>query len=167
MLTNHDIKRFHKIREEHKDKKIVFSSGTFDLPHAGHVLFFEDCKKLGDVLVVGVGSDAITRARKGAGRPVVNEHVRMKTIASFKPVDYCFLDNNDGSEEPLNFITGVFEHLKPDVYVINDDAFDIAYREKLSKKHNVKLTILKRSCPPEFENISTTKLIEKIKKLKK
>ena len=159
------MERFRKIRADYKDKKIVFSSGTFDLPHAGHVLFFEDCKKLGDVLVVGVGSDAITRARKGAERPIVNEHVRLKTIASFKPVDYCFLDNNDGYEDPLNFIQDVFKNLKPDIYVINDDAFDIAYREELSKKHNLKLVTLKRSCPPEFENISTTKLIEKIKKL--
>lgn len=163
MLKKTDIELLHKIREQHQGKKIVFSSGTFDLPHAGHVLFLEDCKSLGDVLVVGVGSDAITRARKGTDRPILNEQVRLKTISAFKPVDYCFLDNSSSDEKPLNFITEVFEHLKPDFYVINEDAFDIPYRQQLSKNYKVKLVILKRSCPPEFENISTNKIIEKIR----
>jgi len=165
MLKNEDIRCFRKIREKHKNNKIVFASGTFDLPHAGHILFLEDCKNLGDILVVGVGSDAITRARKGKERPLVNERVRLKTILSFKPVDYCFLDNSSSNEKPLNFLKEVFEHLEPDVYVINDDAFDIPYREKLTKKYGVELVILKRTCPPEFENISTSGLIEKIKGL--
>lgn len=154
-----------KIREKFKNKKIVFCSGSFDLIHAGHILFLEDCKKLGDILVVGVGSDILLK-RKGNKRPILNERIRLKTIDSLKPVDYCFIDNFSKKEHPLFILDSVFEKLKPDVYVINEDAFDIPYREEAAKKFNVKLVILKRWSPNDWgEPISTTKLIEKIKNL--
>ncbi|MEK7074233.1 MAG: adenylyltransferase/cytidyltransferase family protein, partial [Patescibacteria group bacterium] len=90
-----EFKDIASLRKEHKDKKIVFCSGTFDLTHAGHVLFLEDCKKYGDLLVVAVGNDFNQRVNaKGKGRPVQNEHLRLKMVSSLKPVDYALLDIN-------------------------------------------------------------------------
>src|SRR3989338_1824789 len=109
-------KNLPSIRKKHKDQKIVYCDGAFDLVHVGHVLFFEDCKQYGDILVVGLGSDALIKKNKGKDRPILNE-----------------------------------------------DAFDIPYRRKAAKKYGVKLVILPRSCPKEFEEISTSKIIEKIK----
>lgn len=154
-----------KIREKHKGQKIVFSSGCFDLTHAGHVLFFEDCKKHGDILVTMVGCDAVIKRDKTSDRPIINEHVRMKMVDSLKPVDYTFLDYilPETPPHPLYVIDMALEKLKPDAYVVNKDAWDIPYREEFSKKHNVPLIILDRSAPPEFEEISTTKIIKKIK----
>ena len=152
------------IREKHKKERIVFASGTFDLPHAGHVLFFEDCKKYGDILVVTVGTDSAVKRNKGIERPVMNERVRLKIISSLKPIDYCLMEA-DVYEEPLKHIEITFKTLKPDAYVINADAFDIPYRERIAKEHGVELVILERWCPPEFGDISTTKIIEQIKKL--
>lgn len=154
-----------QLRENNKDKKIVFCSGSFDLPHAGHVLFFEDCKKLGDILVVCIGSDRLIKSLKGGKRPILNENIRLKTIDSLKPVDYCFLNPCSPKEHPLLVIGIVFKKLKPDTYVINEDAFDIPHRLNLCKKYKVKLNILKRWCPSEFDDISTSKIIEKIKSL--
>lgn len=155
----------YKIREMYKDEKIVFCSGSFDLTHVGHILFLEDCKKQGDILVVGVGSDKMLMHHKGNNRPILNESIRLKTIDSLKSVDYCFIDSFSSSEKPLFLLDKVFEILKPEFYVINEDAFNISYREEVCKKFNVKMIILKRTCPEEFENISTSKIIEKIKDL--
>jgi len=50
IITEKDLQ---SIREKYKDKKIVFTSGTFDVIHAGHITYLNNCKSLGDVLVVG------------------------------------------------------------------------------------------------------------------
>jgi cytidyltransferase-like protein len=152
------------IRNKFKDKKIVFCSGSFDLTHAGHVLFFEDCKKCGDVLVVGVGSDKLINKFKDDKRPVLNNHLRLKMVDSLKPVDLVFLNESKATEHPQTINEVAFRNLKPDVYVINKDASDIPYRKTMAKKYGVKMVILERRCPPEFGNISTTQLINKIKK---
>lgn len=162
VISINDLKR---IREENKGKKIVFCSGSFDLTHAGHILFFEDCKKHGDILVVAVGKDSSIKDNKGDKRPILNQYIRLKTIDSLKPVDYCYIDQTSMSGNKLYTIERAFENLKPDMYVINEDAFDIPYRKELSEKYRVKLIILPRTCPPEFDGISTSKIIQKIKEL--
>ncbi len=137
----------------------------FDLTHAGHVLFFEDCKRQGDVLVVAVGEDASVRELKGASRPVFNEHIRMKIVDSLKPVDYCILGLTPQGH-PLAFIEKIFQHLRPDAYVVNDDAFDMSSRRIAADQYGVSLVVLKRQCPEKFEKVSTTQIIKKIKNLR-
>lgn len=165
-MTIINVEDLSKIREKYKNKKIVFCSGSFDLTHAGHVLFFEDCKKYGEILIVSVGKDSSIKKNKGEGRPIFNEYIRLKMIDSLKPVDYVYINPISVPGNKLYSIEHALENLKPDVYVINEDAFDIPYRKELCAKFNVKLTILPRYCPEEFEGISTSKIIEKIKNLK-
>lgn len=150
------------IRNNNPDKKIVFCSGSFDLLHAGHVLFLEDCKKFGDILVVGLGNDQILKL-KGKDRPILNEHVRITMLNALRVVDYCFLHKNvEGAYNNL-FIEEVFELLKPNVWVINGDATEIEYRKKVAAQYGVDFHILERECPPEFEAISTSNIIKKIR----
>ena len=157
-----------QIREKHKDQKIVLCGGCFDLTHAGHALFLEDCKKHGDILVVMVGCDAVITRDKGPERPIVNEHLRQKMVDMMKPVDYAFIDRIlPDSPHPLYIIDVVIRRLKPDAYIINKDAWDIPYRESFSKKNNVPLIILDRTAPPEFDSVSTSKIVERIKSFKK
>lgn len=156
---------FSQIRKKYSNKKIVYCDGTFDLTHAGHVLFFEECKSKGDLLFVGVASDTNIKRYKGKTRPILNQNIRLKTVDSFKPVDYCFLSKLPNYKNPLSQLKLHFRKLKPDIYVINEDAFNVEYRKKIAEKHNVKLVIAKRTCPLDFEAISTTKIIDKIKKL--
>lgn len=153
------------IRKKYKDKKIVFCSGSFDLTHAGHVLFFEDCKKYGEILVVSVGSDILINKFKSTNRPVLNQHIRLKMVNSLKPVDIVFMNKSTPEEHPQADTEVAFRNLRPDVYVINKDASDIPYRKMLAKKYGVKLVILNRRCPKEFDNVSTTSIIDKIKSL--
>ena len=86
-------------------------------------------------------------------------------VDSLKPVDYVFINTLPKNPDPLYTIKFTFENLKPDIYVINDDAFDIEHRKKLCEEMNVELVILPRYCPEEFDNISTSKIIQKIKEL--
>ena len=155
------------LREKYKDKKIVCCTGVFDITHAGHILFFEDCKKYGDILVVLVGRDSYVRSYKGKERPILNEHVRLKTIDSLKPVDYVILDKrekfNEGEE--IEGVKSILPLLKPDVYIINADVQNIEERRKGVEEFGVKFIALERYCPEEFEDISTTKIIEKILKI--
>jgi len=81
-----------------------------------------------------------------------------------KPVDYVLLDKNVKWSATSHFDTmePVFTLLKPDVFLVNDDAVGIEERRRICKLYNVKFIILKRTCPPEFENISTSNIIKKI-----
>lgn len=153
-----------EIRKKYPDKKIVFSSGVFDLTHAGHALFFENCKKLGDILVVGIGSDAVVRRDK-PGRPILNEHLRSNLVAALKPVDFAFVIDHLNTTDPWDELLPVFELLRPDIYVINDDAKSIDQRQQKLSHLPTKVTVLKRSAPPEYESVSTSNIIEKIKGL--
>jgi cytidyltransferase-like protein len=147
IIMHHDLAH---LRREHSEKRIVFSSGGFDLTHPGHVLFFEDCKKHGDILVVGVGGDAIRRKEKGPGRPIFNEHMRLKMVASLKPVDYAFIIRDDEPiDHHLDSVKNVCKALRPDVYVVNQDAFDLPYRHAMARDLGIELVVLDRWCPPE------------------
>lgn len=159
-----------KIRVRHENEVIVFCAGSFDLTHAGHAIFLEECKKLGDILVVAVGCDANQKKYKGYERPILNERIRLKMVASLKPVDYCFLDfevsNPKQNSDFLNQLDTIFTLLKPNKYIVNTDSFDIPLRHEFVKKHvGMEMVVLERTCPVEFDGISTTKIIEKIKKL--
>lgn len=170
-MTYIQVDELPKVRERHKNDVIVFCPGSFDITHAGHVLFLEDCKRLGDILVVSVGCDENLKNGKGNDRPILNEHIRIKMVSSLKPVDYCFLDfpvrNFTQKSDFLKQFDTILKLLKPNKYVINSDAFDIPFRRESMKKHPyTDLVLLERKCPPEFDNISTTKIIEKIRNTK-
>jgi D-beta-D-heptose 7-phosphate kinase/D-beta-D-heptose 1-phosphate adenosyltransferase len=67
--------------------RVVFTNGVFDLLHVGHLELLEKARAQGDVLVVGVNSDASVRRLKGDGRPIVPLRERMEMLAGLKPVD--------------------------------------------------------------------------------
>lgn len=95
--------------------RVVLTSGSFDLVHLGHVKYLALAKQLGDVLVVGVDSDAKIRARKGPDRPLVPEGERLEMLAHQRPVDVLFLKGEE--EERWALIKAV----RPDVLVLTAD----------------------------------------------
>ena len=76
-------------------KRIVFTNGCFDLIHAGHVQYLSFARSQGDVLVVGLNSDASVRRIKGPGRPVVGQEDRSAVLAALESVDYVCLFDED------------------------------------------------------------------------
>jgi D-beta-D-heptose 7-phosphate kinase/D-beta-D-heptose 1-phosphate adenosyltransferase len=95
-------------------RRLVFTNGCFDLLHAGHVSLLERAAALGEILVVGLNSDASVRRLKGPERPVVSEDERALLLAALRPVDYVVLF---GEDTPLELIRA----LRPDVLVKGED----------------------------------------------
>jgi rfaE bifunctional protein nucleotidyltransferase chain/domain len=89
---------------QNKGKKIVFTNGCFDILHRGHVTYLAEARKLGDLLVVGLNSDASVRRLKGPERPINNEKDRQYVLSQLKSVDFVeiFTENT-----PLNLILKV------------------------------------------------------------
>lgn len=94
--------------------RVVFTNGCFDILHVGHARYLRDARALGDLLVVGINSDASVKRLKGEQRPVVNEDERAEMLASLASVDFVLMF---GDETPLALI----ESVAPDVLVKGGD----------------------------------------------
>ena len=70
------------------DYKIVLTQGTYDMIHVGHGRYLEEAKKHGDILIVGVDSDAKVKKRKGKNRPIVPENERVEMLTYLRSVDH-------------------------------------------------------------------------------
>lgn len=101
-------------RQRRQGRVIVVTNGVFDLLHPGHVRYLAEARAQGDVLIVGVNSDASVRRLKGPGRPVVPEHERAEVVAALAAVDAVVIFDDDS---PLDFITAI----QPDVLVKGAD----------------------------------------------
>ena len=104
------------LRKQYKNenKKVVFTNGVFDLIHAGHVDYLIKAKSLGDVLIVGMNSDASVKRIKGNSRPILAEKERAFIISNLKPVDFVTIFEED---TPANLIQNII----PDVLVKGAD----------------------------------------------
>lgn len=101
-------------KRRRKGERIVLANGCFDLLHAGHVRYLEGARREGDVLVVGVNSDAGVRALKGSGRPILPEDARAELVAALRAVDYVTIFDEQNVEALL-------ETLRPDVHAKGTD----------------------------------------------
>jgi rfaE bifunctional protein nucleotidyltransferase chain/domain len=97
-----------------QSKKIVFTNGCFDILHKGHVTYLNEAKKLGDLLVIGLNSDASVKRLKGSERPINNERDRQYVMSQLKPVDFVEIFSED---TPLNLILKI----RPNVLVKGGD----------------------------------------------
>ena len=95
-------------------KRIVFTNGVFDILHAGHVQLLRRARALGDILVVGLNSDASTRRLKGPTRPVNRESDRIALVSALDVVDYAVLFDEDTPAELIRAI-------RPHVHVKGGD----------------------------------------------
>ena len=78
-------------RHRNQGRRIVLTNGCFDVIHAGHVAYLRDARREGDVLVVGVNSDAQVRELKGDSRPIFNQNERVEILGELKCVDYLVI----------------------------------------------------------------------------
>ncbi|MBK6525435.1 MAG: D-glycero-beta-D-manno-heptose 1-phosphate adenylyltransferase [Crocinitomicaceae bacterium] len=145
-----------------QNKKIVFTNGCFDILHKGHVQYLSLAADLGDVLVVGLNSDAsVKRQGKGDDRPVNNSDARALILAGLGFVNFVVEFDDD---TPLNLI----EAIVPDVLVKGGD-YDPLETNADSKKYIVgRDVVLKNNGRVEVidlvQGFSTTSIIQKLKK---
>lgn len=91
------LEEMKSIREQlrKEKKKVVFTNGCFDLIHAGHVDYLSKAREMGDVLIVGLNSDASIKRIKGVTRPILLEAERAFIISNLKAVDYVTIFEED------------------------------------------------------------------------
>ena len=79
--------------------RVVFTNGCFDILHAGHVRYLTAARALGDILILGLNSDASVRRLKGETRPVNSEADRAEVVGALASVDYVVIFGEDTAEE--------------------------------------------------------------------
>lgn len=100
--------------QKNRDKKIVFTNGCFDILHRGHVSYMNEAKALGDILIIGLNSDASVKRLKGSERPINAEGDRKFVLENLKAVDFVEIFEDD---TPYNLI----QKIQPDVLVKGGD----------------------------------------------
>ncbi|MFN3412358.1 MAG: D-glycero-beta-D-manno-heptose-7-phosphate kinase, partial [Exilispira sp.] len=130
-----------------KNKTIVFTNGCFDILHAGHVIYLEKAKELGNVLIVGLNTDSSIKKLKGEGRPIQNEKDRIKILSALESVDFIILFDELTPER-------LIKQIKPDLLVKGSDykIEQIAGREYAGKTITIDY----------IDGKSTTEIIKKI-----
>lgn len=137
-----------------KPSKIVFTNGCFDILHPGHVDYLCQARDLGNIMVLGLNTDASVRLlNKAPNRPINNEHARANVLAGLACVDLIVFFDEATPYELISF-------LQPTVLVKGNDykVEDIVGFDVLKANGGEVITI------PMVEGYSTTKLIEKILK---
>ena len=134
-------------------EKIVFTNGCFDIIHAGHVGYLDSARRQGDRLVLAVNGDDSIRRLKGPGRPINPLDRRMAVLAALEAVDWVVAFDTD-TPEPL------LEAIKPDVLVKGGDySVEEVVGHEFVKGYGGEVKVL-----DFIDDISTTKIVERIKK---
>lgn len=133
------------------EQRVVFTNGCFDILHLGHVEYLEAASQLGDVLVVGLNSDASVRQLKGPTRPVLPQEARARILAALEFVEAVIIFDEETPEK-------LIEALRPDVLVKGGDyTEDQIAGASLVRAYGGEVVIL-----PYIPGYSTTSLIQKI-----
>ena len=96
-------------RHKAAGRRVVLANGCFDLLHGGHISYLEDSKKVGDILVVAVNSDASIKRLKGDKRPIFPQKERLEILEALECIDYIMV-----FDEPT--VDGLLRELRPDVH---------------------------------------------------
>lgn len=132
-------------------ERTVFTNGCFDLLHRGHTRLLQQARALGDLLIVGLNSDASVRRLKGPFRPVLSQDERAELLSALASVDYVVIfEEADPSR--------IIETLEPDVLVKGADwaKEEVVGRETVEKRGGRVVTI------PLVEGSSTSGILRRI-----
>ena len=138
-------------------QKIVYTGGTFDLFHPGHVNFLKNCKKIGDFVIVSLNTDEFIERYKNS-KPIISYEGRKKMLESCKFVDKV-IPNSEGEDSKPTILS-----VNPDFVVIGSDWAKKDYYGQMNftqewlDENNILLVYI-----PYTEGISTTLLKTKIK----
>lgn len=150
IISGKTVKSF---RKDHADSKIVFTNGCFDILHIGHIRYLQEAASLGDILIVGLNSDASVKRLKGPERPINSQDERAEMLGALGFVDYVVIFDED---TPLELIRTI----RPDILVKGQDyAPEQVVGRKEVEERGGKLVLV-----PFVEGKSTTNIIESLKK---
>ena len=134
-----------------KNKQLVFTNGCFDILHRGHIVYLQEAKTFGDVLVIGLNSDSSVKKLKGENRPINKEMDRAICLAALEAVDYVIIFNE---ETPYKLI----KNIRPHVLIKGGD-----WREEQIVGYDIVKSYGGKVISSNFlSNYSTTKIIQRI-----
>ena len=133
-------------------KRIVFTNGVFDILHPGHLRYLQQARAYGDVLIVGLNSDASVRRNKGPQRPVNPQEERAEVLEALECVDSVVLFDDDTPAE-------IIRAIQPDVLVKGADWAEdaIVGRDTVEARGGRVVRV------PIEAGFSTTSIIERIR----
>ncbi len=151
LLDERDLEAFVR-KARAAGRKIVFTNGVFDLLHPGHLRYLQAARSHGDLLIVGLNSDASVRRNKGPGRPINTEAERAEVLLALECVDAVSVFDEETPAE-------IIRRVQPDVLVKGADwpADQIVGRDTVEARGGVVIR------EPIEEGYSTTTILEKIK----
>ncbi|NJK79347.1 MAG: adenylyltransferase/cytidyltransferase family protein [Chloroflexaceae bacterium] len=147
-------------------RQVVFTNGVFDLLHIGHLNYLERARTLGDALIVGLNSDASTRALKGPRRPLVPQRERATLLSALRCVDYVTIFDEPTATE---LVTALYPdmYVKGGDYALPDHDVDQSARLAVDESRLPEAQVVRRYggevvLLPYLEGYSTTALIQQI-----
>ena len=129
-------------------KKIVTTNGVFDILHPGHLDFLKRAKLFGDILIVGVNSDASVRRIKGEYRPINNDRIRLYMLSQLRVVDYVTTFKED---DPREFCRKV----KPTYHIKSKEGYK-GIEKDVVEENGGRIILL-----PDIPGLSSTDIITK------
>ena len=137
-----------------KDKRIVFTAGSWDLLHVGQCRYLEEAKAQGDILVVGVSSNDAIRRVKGPNKPILDEKIRAEMLTYLRSVDFVTILPEPSCQPSLGL-------LKPDVFITVREDWAANYKEskeyKTVTKYGGEVQVVDR----QSTALSTTKIVQR------
>lgn len=153
LITQSDLMSLHdKLKE--KDKKIVFTAGSWDLLHVGQSRYLEAAKAHGDILVVGVSSNEAIKKVKGPNKPILDEKIRAEMLTYIRCVDFVTILPEPSCQPSLGL-------LRPDIYITVQEDWTENYKSSKEYKTVIKyggeVVVVAR----QSTAVSTTKIIQR------
>lgn len=148
-----DLMSLHEKLKE-KNKRIIFTAGSWDLIHAGQCRYIEKAKQMGDVLVVGVSSNAAIGRVKGPNKPILDEKIRAEMLTYLRAVDFVTILPEPSCQPSLGL-------LRPDVYVTVREDWTDNYKEsreyKTVSSYGGEVVVMER----QSTSVSTTQILQR------
>lgn len=144
------------MRETARDRGrvVIWTNGTFDLLHPGHVSSLEQARQLGDILVVGINSDASVQGYKGPLRPILKQQERLAMLVALECVDYVIIFDEPTPEQALS-------KLQPDIHCKGAEYAPpngkLVPERKLVESYGGRIEYL-----PLIPGLSTTQILQRI-----
>ena len=130
--------------------RVVFTNGCFDILHAGHARYLTAARALGDILILGLNSDASVRRLKGETRPVNSEADRAEVVGALASVDYVVIFGEDTAED-------LIAKVQPAVYAKGGDyTLETLPEARIVESYGGEVAFI-----PLVEGKSTTGIIER------
>jgi rfaE bifunctional protein nucleotidyltransferase chain/domain len=153
LISQSDLMMLHEKLKD-KDKKIVFTAGSWDLLHVGQCRYLEQARSKGDVLVVGISSNEAIRKVKGPNKPILDEKIRSEMLTYLRSVDFVTILPEPSCAPTLGL-------LQPDVFITVKEDWASAYKDskeyKIVTKYGGEVQVVDR----QSTTLSTTKIVQR------